>query len=63
MRARSGQVVWRDRRGRGDADPSAHPGGHLNASRRFGRVRNNGNVDTCRHDDDDDDDADDDDGG
>eukprot|EP00959_Pyramimonas_sp_CCMP1952_P436731 9144875-Pyramimonas_sp.AAC.1 len=66
MRACSGRAIWRDRRGRGGADRSAHPSGHLSASRRLVRVRYHGDVDTCRHDDDENtdvgDDADSDDG-
>eukprot|EP00959_Pyramimonas_sp_CCMP1952_P384276 8053240-Pyramimonas_sp.AAC.1 len=44
-RARSGQLVWRDRRGRVGADRFAHTTGHLIASRRLGRARYHGNVD------------------
>eukprot|EP00959_Pyramimonas_sp_CCMP1952_P206054 4308945-Pyramimonas_sp.AAC.1 len=50
--ARSGQVVWRDRRGRGGADRWAHPSGHFSASRRLGRAQYHGNVNAGRHDDD-----------
>eukprot|EP00959_Pyramimonas_sp_CCMP1952_P011365 238603-Pyramimonas_sp.AAC.1 len=35
-RARSGQLIWRDRRGRGGADRWVHPSGPFTASRRFG---------------------------
>eukprot|EP00959_Pyramimonas_sp_CCMP1952_P209117 4374385-Pyramimonas_sp.AAC.1 len=50
-RARSGQLVWRDQRGRGGADRWAHPSGHFSASRRLRRARHRGNVDNGRHDD------------
>eukprot|EP00959_Pyramimonas_sp_CCMP1952_P296918 6211732-Pyramimonas_sp.AAC.2 len=33
MPRRSGQLVWRGRRGRGGADHSAFPNGHFSASR------------------------------
>eukprot|EP00959_Pyramimonas_sp_CCMP1952_P145247 3041123-Pyramimonas_sp.AAC.1 len=51
-RARSGQLVWRDRRGRGGTDRWAHPSGHFSASQRLGRARYYGDVDNGRRDDD-----------
>eukprot|EP00959_Pyramimonas_sp_CCMP1952_P143456 3003093-Pyramimonas_sp.AAC.1 len=44
-RARSGQLLGRDRRGRGGAGRRAHPNGHFAARRQLGRARYHGNAD------------------
>eukprot|EP00959_Pyramimonas_sp_CCMP1952_P263659 5514016-Pyramimonas_sp.AAC.1 len=50
-RARSGQLVWRDRRGRGGADRWALRSEHFTGCRLFEQARYHGNVDNGTHDD------------